>query len=543
MLKRKNQSPRRVSSNCSDRQIHDIYSIRHRTFNVRTPQESRIPTGQARKSFYQRNPILIGLVKGGLTVMISVLMIYGIVQAGSLIPSASPAATSFTLSDIYTRLTTNATSTVANHIFSPAANPAATLRTLTEIYNAIPSIDATKVLSGISYLGIEGTMADNGAFTLTASSTNQSVIAGYYSGGTLAGDADLASGNIKSGINIFGIVGAYPSVAYPLSGDTASNDAAVGNILSGFEAWTKTGSLLTGIIPTRILSNANDTVNAGYYGTTTLSAVDTDLAVGNIKYGINIFGISGTFSPYPNTPSGISGLNQTVCTDAGWDWVADSNNDGTSDDPICIQTDSGTNGRDSAGTKLWNMSGTAPYNVTDNTFIGNYGCSGDTDGDGVGTLSTNLTGTVSENTGYGDDANVALAIADCKDGIRNLLTKAAVEAAGYTAPDTDCTPTTDDCYNGPLTPKALIEWKGTRLPSHNDFFGVCGNGTASKTFGNYGNQIGRTDNVITANAGSWEWLSEPHFSNDARVAGNLACSVFSNYVVTSSLGFRAVFRP
>jgi hypothetical protein len=179
----------------------------------------------------------------------------------------------------------------------------------------------------------------------------------------------------------------------------------------------------------------------------------------------------------------------------------------------------------------------------DHTFIGNYGCSGDTDGDGIGTLSTDLTGTVSENTGYGDDANVALAIADCKDGIRNLLTKAEVEAAGYTAPDTDCTPTTDDCYNGPLTPKALLEWKGTRLPSYNDFFGVCGNGSTSKTFGNYGNQIGRTDNVITANAGSWEWLSESHYYISARIAGKYACSYFYYKSVTAGVGVRAVFRP
>ncbi len=46
--------------------------------------------------------------------------------------------------------------------------------------------------------------------------------------------------------------------------------------------------------PTRTLSAANDTVTEGYYAGTTLSAVDTDLAVGNIKKDTIIFGFTGT---------------------------------------------------------------------------------------------------------------------------------------------------------------------------------------------------------------------------------------------------------
>ena len=40
-------------------------------------------------------------------------------------------------------------------------------------------------------------MANNGAFALTAGASDQSVATGYYGGGVLAGDADLATGNIK----------------------------------------------------------------------------------------------------------------------------------------------------------------------------------------------------------------------------------------------------------------------------------------------------------------------------------------------------------
>jgi hypothetical protein len=41
------------------------------------------------------------------------------------------------------------------------------------------------------------------------------------------------------------------------------------------------------------LNPANDTVTAGYYAATTLHAVDADLATGNIRAGVTIFGISG----------------------------------------------------------------------------------------------------------------------------------------------------------------------------------------------------------------------------------------------------------
>lgn len=44
------------------------------------------------------------------------------------------------------------------------------------------------------------------------------------------------------------------------------------------------------------LTPASDTVNAGYYSSTTLSAVDTNLSTGNIKSGVTIFGKLGTYA-------------------------------------------------------------------------------------------------------------------------------------------------------------------------------------------------------------------------------------------------------
>jgi len=47
------------------------------------------------------------------------------------------------------------------------------------------------------------------------------------------------------------------------------------------------------LVLAKTLSNANDTVAAGYYAATTLSAVDTDLATASIKSGVTVFGIAG----------------------------------------------------------------------------------------------------------------------------------------------------------------------------------------------------------------------------------------------------------
>lgn len=59
------------------------------------------------------------------------------------------------------------------------------------------------------------------------------------------------------------------------------------------EAISEAISALAGLLPTKTLDPANDTVAAGYYAATTLAAVDTDLATGNIKAGVTIFGKAG----------------------------------------------------------------------------------------------------------------------------------------------------------------------------------------------------------------------------------------------------------
>ncbi len=200
--------------------------------------------------------------QSALTILVSVLIIFTVVHAGTITPPSGggePIAKFYTISEIYTRLTTNATATESAHDFTFSDSLAGTGRTLTEIYNAIPSIIANTVKLGTTYLGVAGTlvpsggdaapanilsgktffggsqadwnlqtgtMANIGAQTITPSISNSAITQGYHDGtGYCAGDADLITGNIKSGANIFGVAGDYPSATYVLPGDTAATDA------------------------------------------------------------------------------------------------------------------------------------------------------------------------------------------------------------------------------------------------------------------------------------------------------------------------------
>jgi len=179
-------------------------------------------------------------VRGGLTVLISVLIIYGVVQAGTITPpSGTPEAQFYTLSEIYTRLTTNATTTEGRHSFAFADSLAGTGRTLTEIYNAVPTIDPTKLLNNTTYLGITGTIA-----TQTLSADSDTVNAGYYAATTLsAEDIDLAVENIKSGTTIFGVEGTLTSgPVYSKQSLVEKDDAADGDAEGEEAGWTETNT-------------------------------------------------------------------------------------------------------------------------------------------------------------------------------------------------------------------------------------------------------------------------------------------------------------
>ncbi len=151
---------------------------------------------------------------------------------------------------------------------------------------------AADVLSGKAFsnadeAGLIGTMANVGRQSITPETTAQAITQGYHAGtGQVAGDANLVSGNIRAGVTIFGVSGKTEVV------DTTAGDAFAGDMKAGKRAYVD-GVEVTGTIVTQTLSDANRTVSEGFYRTTTLEAVDPDLATGNIRASATIFGVSG----------------------------------------------------------------------------------------------------------------------------------------------------------------------------------------------------------------------------------------------------------
>jgi len=246
-------------------------------------------------------------IKGGLTVLISVLTIYGVAQAGTITPPVGvPSAQFYTLSNIWTRLTTN--ETAGDHLFTFADSLVGSGKTLTEIYNAIPTINPSKLLNDTTYLGITGNIS-----TQTLSSANGTVGAGYYGATTLSAvDTDLIAGNIKSGVTLFGVAGDSNVV------NTSSGDAVAGDLLLDKIAWVD-GLPATGTMPNKAgtsytPSNVAQTILAGYYNGSGTVATDANLLTDNIKSGITIFGVSGKTEVVDTTEATVPITAETVLT-------------------------------------------------------------------------------------------------------------------------------------------------------------------------------------------------------------------------------------
>lgn len=109
------------------------------------------------------------------------------------------------------------------------------------------------------------------AQTITPGTANKEIAAGKFLTGkqTIAGDADLIAGNIKTGVNIFNVGGTF----------TSDGTAAASDIVSGKTAYVK-GSKVTGSIASKgasdlTSSGATVTVPAGYYSSQVSKSVET----------------------------------------------------------------------------------------------------------------------------------------------------------------------------------------------------------------------------------------------------------------------------
>ena len=178
-----------------------------------------------------------------------------------------------------------------------------------------------QVLSGASFSNASGastgTMPNNGAVTLTPTTTDQAIAAGYHNGsGTCAGDADLVAGNIKSGVNLFGVNG---------TAIQATGSATAAQVLSGASFSNASGSS-TGTMPNNgavsiTPGTSSQAIAAGYHNGSGSVAGDSDLVAGNIKSGVNLLGVTGTHSSL----GGYWKTGQTQCyafTGSGWTSVS-----------------------------------------------------------------------------------------------------------------------------------------------------------------------------------------------------------------------------
>ena len=89
----------------------------------------------------------------------------------------------------------------------------------------------------------QGSIASKSSSDLTASTLTVTAPAGYYASAAskTCSDANLVSGNIKSGVTIFGVSGATNVVDTTI----ASGGASAGNIVNGYKAYVN-GALVEG---------------------------------------------------------------------------------------------------------------------------------------------------------------------------------------------------------------------------------------------------------------------------------------------------------
>ena len=156
-----------------------------------------------------------------------------------------------------------------------------------------------------------GTMTNVGQQNVIPGTAAVTIMPGYHDGtGAVAGDADLVAGSIKTGVNLFGVDGNVIQ---------ASGNAVAAEVLST-KTFSNAGGAGTGAMTNVGQQNVTPgtaavTITQGYHNGTGTVAGDTDLVAGNIKSGVNLFGVAGTLS----VPTSLSLLKtgQTLCDTTG----------------------------------------------------------------------------------------------------------------------------------------------------------------------------------------------------------------------------------
>ena len=171
---------------------------------------------------------------------------------------------------------------------------------------------------------IQGTMKNNGnvAGTISTKDGSYTIPTGYHSGsGTVkisdTEKAKIIPANIKKGVTILGQTGTCEAGTTTSGTDTTDATASASDIRSGKTAYVN-GRKLTGTIPNQAAQTitpgtTDKIISSGKYlsGTQTIKG-DSKLVASNIKSGISIFGVTGTYTGSSSVSSSGSGLPNTI---------------------------------------------------------------------------------------------------------------------------------------------------------------------------------------------------------------------------------------
>ena len=191
-------------------------------------------------------------------------------------------------------------------------------------YDALSSV----TVGAISNTYIGSSVTKKSAATYTPGTSDQNIASGQYLNGTqtIKGDSNLTAANIKSGVKIFNVTGSYAgsssggntpnlqtkTVTPSESTQTVSPDSGydgLSKVTVNAISSTYIGSDVTKkSAATYIPKTTNQSIASGQYlsGTQTIKG-DANLVAGNIKSGVSIFGVTGTYAG--GGSSGGSGNN------------------------------------------------------------------------------------------------------------------------------------------------------------------------------------------------------------------------------------------
>ena len=186
---------------------------------------------------------------------------------------------------------------------------------------------ASDVLSGKTFINstgstVTGTITNQGSKTITPSTSNQTLPAGYYSGITINGDSDLKASNIRKGYNLFGVsgtlvafqtiqyqgVGVYSNIAYngaTYTGSVQYNSSGIYNYpvvavctydMTITSSYKLTGQVSTitfdATVPDNVFQNGG---SSGYGSTTTSLDMSIDRSVSGVcSYTLKVGGNGGS---------------------------------------------------------------------------------------------------------------------------------------------------------------------------------------------------------------------------------------------------------